>query len=70
MDPGILVIVLEMLGDSGSTKQIGKISSILFSAWCTVVSLKAQELSSLQCSDDLGRYKIPSGEMGLYFCTF
>lgn len=42
------------------------------SAWCFFFSffLKAQELSGLQCLDDLGRHKIPSGEMELYFCTF
>lgn len=54
MDSGILVIVLEMLGDSGSTKEIGKISSILFLPG-VLFFLKAEELSGLQCLDDLKR---------------
>lgn len=54
MDPGILVIVLEALGDSESTKQIGKISSILFLPG-VLFFLKAEELSDLQYLDDLGK---------------
>lgn len=50
MDPGILVIVLEALGDSESTKQISKISSILFLPG-VLFFLKAEELF---CSSVLG----------------
>lgn len=54
MDSGILVIVLEMLGDSRSTKQIVKISSILFLPGA-LFFLKAEELPGVECLDDVGR---------------
>lgn len=71
MDTYILVIVLEMLGDSEYTlRYIGKIFSIPFPPRAFIF-LKAKELSGLQCLDDLGRYKIPFRDaiVFLYFLS-